>query len=201
MLLSICVIRRNIFHIGKNTAPVNIEINDGRTLKFDCVGSVLHKLNVLQTVMNCTLENVLFVPNLAYKLVSIFQASQEGKVINFWKKSCKSFNKQNKLLAVWNKVGKLCQLNCFRNTATKTAVSSNQVLLHRRFCHLGMNNLRKLVTNDLVKGVVCSITNESFVWENCCDCKKHIVPFQTSERRSNLKSLELIHRDVCDKIN
>ena len=76
---------------------------------------------------------------------------------------------------------------------------SNDVLWHKRFCHLRINNMKNLVRNDLVKGIDCKFTCDSLFCSNCCDGKLHRMPFEPSEKRDR-KPLELIHSDVCGPI-
>lgn len=64
-----------------------------------------------------------------------------------------------------------------------------------------MNNLRKLIAKDLVKGIDCKITKDSFVCDNCCDGKNHRVPFPCVEGKRDHKVFDLIHSDVCGKLN
>lgn len=64
-----------------------------------------------------------------------------------------------------------------------------------------MRNLRKLIFKDLVNGVDCNITIYSFVCENCCDGKNHRVSFPTVDGKRDHQIFDLIHNDVCGKLN
>ena len=77
-------------------------------------------------------------------------------------------------------------------------------LWHRRFRHLGYNNLETLVRKGMVDGINVSVCDfkaaKSTVYEPCIMAKHHKVPFPTSERAlPNLSTevLELLHMDLC----
>lgn len=185
------------------STPSKVEVGDGRPLAAVGEGSISLKVNLPNDIVKtCVLEKVLFVPELAHNLISVSQAAQGGKITTFYESSCKIVDKKHNLLAVGNKIGKLYMLNCFHKAALHcSSVSSDEVLWHRRFCHLGMNNLRKLVAKDLVQGIDCNITKDSFICKNCCDGKNHRVPFPTVEGKREHKVFDLIHSDVCGKLN
>ena len=147
MLHNICVIISNYFANLINSTPLKLEVGDGRALEAVSLGNWSLKVNLPDgKVKNCLLENVLYVPDLAHNLLSVSQMSLTGKIVYFYKTLCKITNKDNKLFAIGNKVGKLYMLNCFHNVAANcSTVSLNEQLWHRRFCHLGINNIRKLV--------------------------------------------------------
>ena len=185
------------------SAPSNVEVGDGRSLSALGKGNISLKLNMPNdNIKSCILENVLYVPGLAYNLLSVPQIAKRDKKVIFYENECKIFDMKNTVLATGNKIGKLYILNCFQNIAVYCSnVSSSEILWHRRFCHLGMTNLRKLVTKELVRGIECDITKDSFLCNSCCDGKNHKVPFPVSESKSKHKVLDLIHSDVCGKLN
>ena len=83
------------------------------------------------------------------------------------------------------------------------AASSTETteLWHRRFGHLGYDNLYKLQSKGMVNGI--SVAASQFkehqqhgVCEPCIQAKQHRLPFPTSDTIST-KPLQLIHMDVC----
>ena len=95
----------------------------------------------------CILSKGLYVLDLNFNLLSISEIRKKGKTSTFTDASCKIFNKSNKLLAVCNRVGKLYNLNLHESETVKAcsnvANKSDDYLWHRRFYHLGFNNLQK----------------------------------------------------------
>ncbi|KAF2350066.1 Zinc finger CCHC-type [Trinorchestia longiramus] len=75
-------------------------------------------------------------------------------------------------------VGGLYRLDCSYHVAAKcSSVSSDDLLWHKRFCHLGFDNFKKVKSLDLVRGFDCSLGNENVFCENCCDGKSYRLPF------------------------
>ncbi|KAF2345651.1 Integrase catalytic core [Trinorchestia longiramus] len=185
------------------SSPVRIEIGDGRALKGIGVGDVRLKITLPNMqVKNCVVKNVLFVPELACNLISVAQNAESGKETHFNKSTCEIVDENNELIVARHKVGRLYRLDCSYHVAAKySSVSSDDLLWHKRFCHLGFDNLKKLKSLDLVRGFDCSLGNENIFCENCCDGKSHRLPFSRVDQRKVRKPLELIHSDVCGKIN
>ena len=194
--------------------PIKVEVGDGRILLAIGKGDITLKVNFSDEVESRILKNFLFVPDLSHSLISVAQATEGGKEVCFLENSCKIISKNNKLLAIGKRIGKLyvldcpevepqCSNNIFPDAEAHcfSNISCDESLWHRRFCHLGMNNLRKLISKDLVKGVDCKVTNDSFICENCCDGKNHKTPFSNIESNRKRKIFELIHSDVCGKLN
>jgi len=180
---------------------IKIQVGDGRIINSEYIGSVSLKLNLPgNKVSNCKLRNVLFVPELAHNLISVSQASMSGNAVKFSDDKCEITNEQ-KLVAVGSKVGKLYLLDLIRDVATRcSSVSDDERLWHNRFCHLGINNLRKLVKNDMVKGTNFEVTDEKFLCTNCFDGKMCKSPIPSVEKR-NLKPFDLIYSDVCGPVS
>jgi hypothetical protein len=77
-------------------------------------------------------------------------------------------------------------------------------LWHRRFGHMGYDNLASLVNKDLVTGI--NVPADDFkkagtnVCEPCVKGKHARSPFSTSETGKASRPLELIHMDVCGPV-
>ena len=152
-------------------------------------------------IKSCTISNVYYVPKLDYNLLSVTEITKKGYVVAFTDSSCK-ITDQNNLLAVGVKVGKLFMLCVHKLIAAKSVLTDNlenDMLWHRRFCHLNMDYLRKLINEDTPRGVNCKISSSKILCESCCEGKIQRSPFPTGNR-FNLKPLDLIHSDVCGKI-
>lgn len=72
-------------------------------------------------------------------------------------------------------------------------------LWHRRYAHLGYDNLAKLVEQDMVNGINLDPTTikdaSNRVCEPCVLAKQHRAPFPPSDRESK-NTLEIVHMDV-----
>ena len=138
-------------------------------------------------------------------LSSVGRINEFGGKTTFSDTVCEVHSDDNVLLAVGNKVGTLYYLNCTSPTISEANVSEsieNKVKLwHQRFCHLGYDNLRKLLNKNMVSGIDCSSSLEKPFCSDCCNGKNHKQPFPTFESEKRVvKPLELIHSDICGKI-
>ena len=86
----------------------NVEVGDGRSLSVQGVGSIQLKLQLSSgEITNCVVKNVLLVSKLACNLLGVGKLAESGRVVRFMENNCKILNKQNTLVAVGLKRGKL----------------------------------------------------------------------------------------------
>jgi len=186
--------------------PLPVQIGDGRKLYAFAVGKVSLKMCLPNDKFkNCSIENVLFVPKLCYNLLSIAEITAKGRTSKFLGNTCELYDK-DKLIAVAKKVNKLYYLECVTTglnayTCTHDVKDTDINLWHRRLGHLGVDNLRRLVANNLVKGINFNDNKTLSFCESCCDGKNHRSPFPKSSTTKRSSPLELIHSDVCGKLN
>ena len=88
-----------------------------------------------------------------------------------------------------------------RQPAADAGVEGAQ-LWHRRYGHLGFDNLTKLVQEDMVEGVNVPAQTfaqcKSHTCEPCIFAKQHKSPFPTADEAKDANApLHLIHMDVC----
>ena len=74
-------------------------------------------------------------------------------------------------------------------------------LWHHRFGHLSMKNLQKLAHDNLVKDYDYSFSKEIQFCESCLEGKQHRNPFPRHSNSRAKEPLELVHTDVCGKLN
>ena len=137
---------------------VSIVVGDGGALPARGRGDVFVRMLLPQnTVKRCKLKNVLYVPKLAHNLISIPQITNNNVKAVFYDNSCKILNRHDKLVAYGKRVGNLFVLDCERERPAEANVSTSncamQDLWHRRLCHIGFNNVRKIVKDNLVSGI------------------------------------------------
>lgn len=71
---------------------------------------------------------------------------------------------------------------------------------HKRYGHLNFTDLKKLQTNDMVKGLNLNSKNNGVECTICARGKMHQLPYKNSEHRQKEK-LGLIHSDICGPMN
>ena len=87
-----------------------------------------------------------------------------------------------------------------KEVALAATAAESAELWHRRFGHLGYENLARLLSGDMVTGI--GVTAEAFksaggdICEPCVQAKQHRLPHPSSDSDSK-KPLELLHMDVC----
>jgi len=181
--------------------PISVQVGNGSVLNVTSVGDIVVNLLLPKNkVKECTLKNVLFVPNLAFNVLSVSKMTNDKKTIIFENNQCKILDKFDKLIAVSHRVEKLYYLSTVKHIAGVSVNASNSNMLwHRRFGHLGKDNFNKMIRNESVKGLNHKIKAIEDVCSHCCNGKIHKCPFPISESVDH-KPLDLIHSDVCGKI-
>ena len=194
---------KNLFVDLKHLSiPQQVTMGDGSSLEGPAEGTV--KLDTILpggSTQKCRLENVLFVPKLSYSLLSVSKASEAGKTTKFNQSGCQILNKEKKIVASATRVGNLYHLKYHRKEQNlNVAEKSNEMLWHRRYGHLGEQNLKNLANDELVKDFDYNASKNIGFCESCIGGKQHRTPFDSSERHT-VDLLELVHSDVCGKIS
>jgi hypothetical protein len=145
-----------------------------------------------------TLDNVQFVPNLGYNLLSVGQLMAGGYSIVFDNDACVITNKKSgKKVHVSMTPNKMFPLDVstMQNFALAASTKDDSKLWHLRYGHLNMKGLKLLS----VKGMVFGLPKIGFLdlCEGCIYGKqtRHSFPIGKAWRAS--KCLELIHADLC----
>ena len=186
-------------------SPLNVTLGDGRNLQATGRGNVILMMNLPQGKKeNCTLHDVLLVPDLAYNLLSVTSASKKGKVTTFFETKCEIRDSKSKLIASGRREGSLYYLD-HRGPVHQACSSCDhtnlkETIWHRRFGHLGAQGMQTLAKNEMVSGLDFDWRQESSFCESCVQGKSHRLPFQVSTVKRADHPLELIHSDVCGKI-
>ena len=179
--------------------PIRIKLGDGREVCAVAIGTVTLEVNLPdRRVESFLLRNVLYVPSLAYNLISVAQLDKEGKHTVFSNNSCRICC-SDKVIAVATKLGELYSLETALSVGTANYSTAN--LWHKRFCHLNEQSLKKIFSHGIVDGINCDKFNDLSFCESCVQGKNHRLPFPKKTERRSTKILEVIHSDVCGKIS
>lgn len=184
------------------STPQEVTLGDGRSLVGTAEGTV--KLEMLLpdgSTKRCRLENVLLVPKLSYSLLSVSKASNAGKITRFDKSGCEILNENKEVIAFATRVGNLYFLeHCKKPQSTNVADNNGQERLwHRRYGHLGEQNLQKIAREKLVKKFPYDASRKIGFCETCVSGKQQRTPFSSSTTQTT-EVLELVHSDVCGKM-
>lgn len=155
----------------------------------------------------CTLENVLFAPDLRCNLFSIRKVEMAGMDVVFKNGGVKVI-KDSEVVACGRRRGLQYEMEFFaKNTDVSSLYSCGKLqkcnqLWHRRFGHISEKNLEKIVAKNMVIGFEKSGTEDDceMYCEPCIEAKQTRKPFVVCPERRATRVLELIHTDVCGPV-
>ena len=187
------------------STPQKVTLGDDHILEAIGTGSVELKLKLPDEESRIgRLSDVLYVPSLAYNLLSVAKVTEAGKRVKFSETQGDIFDDQGERVAVASKAGNLYYLNCEApkdHQVNSTIVESKENLWHRRFGHLGEKNLSTLKKDELVSGFDYNTAGAIGFCEPCVDGKIHRKPFPKAGHERAREPLELVHSDVCGKLS
>ena len=175
----------------------DVTLGDGRTLEASGRGIVRLTMDPATGRSVCALTNVMLVPGLAYNLFSVPRASEAGGTTEFGPTMC-SVRVKGQVVARGRKQAGLYILHQLGSPERANLASVDT--WHRRFGHLGMQNLAWLKVQSMVDGM--AVGDEPTKTPPCLPClegRQHKHPFPEGGKRPS-RLLELVHSDVCGKI-
>ena len=188
--------------------PEEVTLGDGHVVKANGRGVVKIEIECQrsQKAKNCVLQDVLYVPSLSYNLVSVSKATKSGKTVTFDEDGCHILDESQKLIANAKRVGNLYYLSYVDSghhanpTVESSSVASKEVTWHKRYGHLGVQNVQKLAKENLVDGYDYDKTKDIDFCESCTEGKHHRSTFPVKESERGKEPLDLVHSDVCGKM-
>ena len=147
------------------TDSLTVTLGDGHTLQATGRGDVILQMKLPHAKsQECTLHNVLFVPGLAYNLLSVTSAAKKDKITTFYDLRCEIRDTKSRLIACGHREGSLYYLDHHgvppQVHSVREQESSRGIIWHRRFGHLGEQSLKLLVKNSMVNGLDCDYSQE-----------------------------------------
>ena len=186
--------------------PIDVKLADKTTIPGYGIGDVMIKLFDGNEFVPVTIKNVLFVPQLQERLLSITDMTERGCSVTFEGKVC-TLKLKGKTFLFGQRYGKLWRMNnceneeCFFAAASEFCNNSVSLeLWHQRYGHLSYGNLNILNTNNMVEGLSGIDSKSPPCDEKCEGCimgKHNRAPFPKKSSRVTTKPLELVHTDVC----
>ncbi len=150
-----------------------VTLGDGYSVEATGCGTVRLKMQLTDDkTKECKMSDVLYVPQLSYNLLSVSKATQSGKKVKFTENDCYITDMNQKLIATANKEGSLYYVNYGESEhvcAEKANVhkDSKEQVWHRRYGHLGMQNLKKMCSESLVDGFDFDVSKDIDFCESC----------------------------------
>ncbi|KAI3678299.1 hypothetical protein L6452_37586 [Arctium lappa] len=166
------------------------------------------------TKCKMTFEDVYYVEQLRYNLLSVSQVCDKKHSILFTDSECiilalrfKVVDEKMILLRTPRKDNVYCldmenvsndsSLNCLVSKASLDESS----LWHRRMCHMNFKTMNKLVKNNLVRGLPSKVFSCDDHCVACLKGKQHKTSHKSKELNTISSSLQLLHMDLFGPTN
>lgn len=143
------------------------------------------------------LKNVIYIKELRNNLISVSQATKNGYKVIFDKDNAYIQKKDGTTVLRAEARNNLYVVSERSDSVFQTSEDSKIVeRWHQRFGHLNVNDLKKLHTNNMVKGLQLNNKNTNFDCVICAKSKIHQLPYRISEHKEK-ERLGLVHSDIC----
>ena len=183
----------------------DVTLGDNHVIKSAGCGTV--KIQLAQkngSYLDCTLYDVLYVPELSFNLLSISRITDRGKTVTFDEFTSDIICEDGEIIGSAIKNGCLYYLSCknIKQRVNAARVSAGVNVWHQRYGHLNETSLKQLAKEELVDGISCDDLSDRLDFcESCVKGKLHRTPFPTTGGKRADEPLGLVHSDVCGKIN
>ena len=154
------------------------------------------------SIQKIVLQDVYYVPEAEYNLLSTYQATSRGASFTFTKDRL-DIDMQGERLLTMQPRGKLFVLRSNAAKASNAALVAKGATAqewHERYGHLGYQNLARLIKEDMVTGIDVTAKDIEEASKDTCDTcqlsKQARLPFVPSSSATT-EPLELIHMDLC----
>ncbi|KAI3702728.1 hypothetical protein L6452_28480 [Arctium lappa] len=175
-------------------------------------GKISGKGNVTKGKM--TFEDVYYVDQLKYNMLSVSQVCDKQHSILFTNTECmilapgfkvvdesmillRTPRKDNVYCLDMDNVSSDSSLNCL---VSKASVDESS-LWHRRMCHMNFKTMNKLVKNNLVRGLPSKVFSCDDHCVACLKGKQHKTSHKTKELNTISSCLQLLHMDLFGPTN
>ena len=186
--------------------PIPVNLADKSQIYGYGIGNVMIKLFDGSTFVPVVIKNVMYVPKLHRKLLSISDITDRGSTVTFAGRSS-TVTINGKTFLFGQRHGKLWLLycddeECFVNFVGEVQTKETpKELWHQRYAHLSSTYLDMLQSRSMVDGLSFAHDDEISICEGCIYGKQHRRPFPKASKRVTTSPLELIHSDVCGPIS
>lgn len=184
--------------------PVKVTLGDGRQVEALGQGKVTIKVQLNSNkYKRLRLHQVLLVPDLSYNLLSVAKAAEYGKTTVFNHTGGEIRSEDGGVVAYAERVGSLFRIRCsvIRQSASVAKSDTDGLLWHQRFGHLSWDRMNKLASGDMVNDFDYMPGLHNQFCEPCVKGKQTRASFKGKSGIQSKKSLELVHSDVCGKMD
>ena len=196
--------RKLLVDYKKFDVPQKVRLGDGRTVDALGAGNVHVRMlfRVSESKMNI-MYGVLYVPELTCNLFSVRAAAAKGNTVNFGSTKCWIRDRQGGLRGMGALKDRVYELDCMpvvQELEWASVVSECEKsadLWHQRLGHLCEQQLKEMVSKEMVGGMKLSQSSQLLFCEGCVEGKLKRKPFQPVGEIRSTRRLERVHSDVC----
>ena len=195
--------KRGLTKFERFSKPIEIKLADNSVLYSYGKGDVYITTYDGDRKVTILLKEVLYVPKIQHKLLSLSSMTEKGAQVEFIGQSCK-IGINGKSCSIGRKHGNLYKLNRIpesQDCCPGIADGKPDLILlwHNRYGHLGYDSILALKDKAMVNGMNIAIADgvDRKSCEGCALGKQHRQPFPKKSEHKSCRPLELIHTDVC----
>ncbi len=195
--------RDNLSEYVEFKRPCKVNLGDDRVVLAYGKGTYRLSTDLNGSGQKIALKNVLYLPELKRNLLSVQTMSKLGATVVFKEDECR-ISKDSKLIGIGTMYGKLYMLKVISEEYVNVMKKNNpnKELWHCRFGHLGMDNISKLLNENMVEGMSnARNTDMSDVCEACVQGKQHRTPYPKKSSNKATELFKTVHSDVCGPMN
>jgi len=156
------------------------------------------------TLLNVTvrhIHNVVYVPEIKKKLITVSTIIDQNLKVEFFKNYCivKDLLDHFKTVVTTVRVGGLYKIDVTSKAhhALTSATMPTNILLHQRYGHINHPDLLLLQKKNIVEGLPM-LKNKKVACDGCALGKMHRDEFPCNPDKKKRGVLDLVHTDVCE---
>ena len=179
--------------------PWEVNLGDNRTILAYGKGNYDIIADLDGCIQNISLKEVLYLPDLGKNLLPVRAMVKLGPLVTFEGDICKA-TRNSKLLGIGETCGKLYMLKVIPSNEEVNVAKEdpNLHLWYRRFGHLGVDNLTKLINENMVDGMnTTGQSGDNSTCESCMMGKQHQTAYPKEIPYRATQPFEIVHSDVC----
>ena len=174
--------------------PLEIKVGNGSLIKAYGKGIIKLRSFVDGKIINCHLENVLYVPKITMNLISLGSVLDKGFELFSNQEVC-TLKKNNKVFCIGKRFRGLykmmVELRADESNSFNVCRAESYDLWHARLGHQGKNYI-----NNVLKNHNINFSAKDYFCEGCIFGKQTRFSFEESTKRATNIG-DLVHSDVC----
>ena len=189
---------RSVFTSFQQISPVKVELGNRSTVTAIGKGSVQMRLQVDDRITKCLFQNVLYIPNLGFQLISVPIMDKRGFTTEFGHGRVK-ITRKGKTIATgsMSKSGLYVLDKSPKTVQRDRALAASLKIWHHRLAHVNPAGIEQMIKKNVVKGAkLLPGTFDAKICHGCVLGKGHRDSFPKHSMSRTNRVLEIVHSDV-----